>query len=129
MGRPRQATPTPGEYEILEVIWERGPSTVREVLTELNRKRTRAYTTVMTLMKGMAEKGLLTKKEQGRAFLYTAKTGREKTRSKMVKELLGRAFGGSTKALMIHLLQEKNVDKEELAEIRKTIESHEKKKE
>ena len=72
MARTRQDNPTPTEIEILNVIWERGPSTVREVMRELNKQRERAYTTIMTLMNGMADKGILSQKPQGRAFIYSA---------------------------------------------------------
>src|SRR5690606_21100544 len=67
MPRPRLSTPTEGELEILKVLWERGPLTVREVLTELNAARVRAYTSVMSLMNIMTDKGLLHREPQGRA--------------------------------------------------------------
>ena len=129
MARPRQENPTPAEFEVLQVVWEKGASTVREVMEVLNEKRPRAYTSVMSLMNVMAKKGLLTQgpqEPQGRAFVYAAKLTREKTRSKMLKELLGRTFGGSTKALMIQILQDTQADAEELEEIRETIAEYEK---
>ncbi len=70
MARPQQATPTEGELEILKVLWNGGPCTVREVLTELNKRRNRAYTTVMSLMNIMADKGLVDRTARGRAFVY-----------------------------------------------------------
>jgi len=121
MARPRYENPTPAELEVLQVIWDGGPSTVREVMTVLNRKRPRAYTSVMSLMTVMAEKGLLSQKPKGRAFLYSAKISRAKTQSRMVRDLLGRVFDGSASALVTHLLQQAKPDSEELDEIRKTI--------
>lgn len=121
MARPRYENPTPAELEVLQVIWDRGPSTVREVMTVLNRQRPRAYTSVMSLMTVMAEKGLLSQKPKGRAFLYSAKISRAKTQSRMVRDLLGRVFDGSASALVTHLLQQAKPDSEELDEIRKTI--------
>ncbi len=69
----------------------------------------------------MAEKGLLSQKPKGRAFLYSAKISRAKTQSRMVRDLLGRVFDGSASALVTHLLQQAKPDSEELDEIRKTI--------
>jgi len=121
MARPRYENPTPAELEVLQVIWDGGPSTVREVMTVLNRQRPRAYTSVMSLMTVMAEKGLLNQKPKGRAFLYSAKISRAKIQSRMVRDLLGRVFDGSASALVTHLLQQAKPDSEELDEIRKTI--------
>lgn len=121
MARPRQENPTPAELEVLRVIWQRGPSTVREVMRELNRDRPRAYTSVMSLMTVMAEKRLLTQKPKGRAFVYSAKVSQAGTRSEIVKDLLSRVFDGSASALVTHLLEEAKCDSEELDEIRRTI--------
>jgi predicted transcriptional regulator len=121
MARPRHENPTPAELEVLRVIWERGPSTVREVMTALNQERPRAYTSVMSLMNVMVEKDLLNSKPQGRAFVYSAKISQAKTQSELVKDLLGRIFDGSASALVTHLLEHAKPDSKELEEIRKTI--------
>jgi BlaI family penicillinase repressor len=121
MARPRQESPTPAELEVLQVIWDRGPSTVREVMRVLNQQRPRAYTSVMSLMNVMTEKGLLTAKPQGRAFVYSARVSQARTRSKMVRDLLSRAFDGSANALVTHLLEQAKPDGKELDEIRETI--------
>ena len=68
MVRPKQETPTAGELELLKVLWERGPSTVREVLNELTEDRRRAYTSVMTMLNVMTEKGLVTRQPQRHAI-------------------------------------------------------------
>ena len=129
MARPRHENPTPGELGVLQAIWERGPSTVREVLTVLNRKRhQRAYTTVMSLMNVMVQKGLLHQKLEGRAYIYSAKVSRDATQSHLVRELLNRVFDGSAGALVVHLLQETKVEKGELEEIRRTIAEYVRKK-
>ena len=121
MARPRYENPTPAELEVLQVVWDRGPSTVREVMKVLNRQRPRAYTSVMSLMTIMAEKGQLSQKQRGRAFVYSAKVSRARTQSRMVRDLLSRVFDGSASALVTHLLQQAKPDSEELDEIRKTI--------
>jgi len=75
----------------------------------------------MSLMSIMAEKGQLNQKPKGRAFVYSAKISRDKTRSNMIKDLLNRAFDGSANSLVAHLLQQAEPDSEELDDIRKTI--------
>src|SRR5687768_8738246 len=79
MARPKQQTPTDGELEILHVLWDRGPSTVRDVLEVLNAKRPRAYTSVMSLLNIMVDKGLVNREADGRAFVYRARRPRERT--------------------------------------------------
>jgi len=121
MARPRHKNPTPAELEVLQIIWEHGPCTVREVMNLLKPKRPRAYTSVMSLMNVMAEKGLLNQKPKGRAFIYSAKVSRAKTQSSMLGDLLNRAFDGSANALVAHLLEQAEPNSEELDEIHKTI--------
>ena len=121
MARPRHKNPTPAELEVLQIIWEHGPCTVREVMNLLEPKHPRAYTSVMSLMNVMAEKGLLNQEPKGRAFIYSAKVSRDKTQSSMLSDLLNRAFDGSANALVAHLLQQTEPNSEELDEIHKTI--------
>lgn len=121
MARPRHDNPTPAELEVLQIIWEQGPCTVRKVMNLLKPKRPRAYTSVMSLMNVMAEKGMLDQKPKGRAFIYSAKVSRDKTQSSMLSDLLNRAFDGSANALVAHLLQQAEPNSEELDEIHKTI--------
>jgi len=121
MARPRHENPTPAELEVLQVIWDRGPCTVREVMEVLDQQRPRAYTSVMSLMKVMAEKNLLGASPQGRAFVYSAKLARVKAQSRMLRDMLGRVFDGSASGLVTHLLEQAEPDPEELDEIRKTI--------
>ncbi len=124
MSRPKEEQPTAGELEVLKVLWDRGPSTVREVMDVLNADRTRAYTSVMSLLNVMTEKGLLVREPQGRAFVYKAKSNRGKTLGGMVGNLLGKAFEGSTSQLVAHLLDQTKPSVEELDEIRRTIEKY-----
>jgi predicted transcriptional regulator len=87
----------------------------------LNERKRRAYTSVMSLMTVMAEKGQLRQKTRGRAFVYSAKISRTKTQSRMVRDLLCRVFDGSASTLVTQLLQQTEPDSEEMKEIRKTI--------
>jgi BlaI family transcriptional regulator, penicillinase repressor len=123
MARPGSEHPTPAELEVLQVLWDRGPATVREVLEILNGRKARAYTSVMSLLNVMAEKGLVERQPKGRAFLYSPAQAREATLSGMVGDLLERAFSGSANALVTHLLAEAQPTQRELDEIRKLIES------
>lgn len=125
MARPKQEHPTPAELQVLKILWEQGPSTVREVMDTLKkRSRRRAYTSVMSLLNVMTDKGFLARRPKGRAFVYSARAGREKTLRRYVDDLLGRVFEGSASALVAHLLEQADPTSEELDEIRKAIESY-----
>jgi predicted transcriptional regulator len=126
MARPKEEQPTGGELEVLKVLWDRGPSTVRDVMDVLNESRARAYTSVMSLLNVMTDKGLLVREPQGRAFVYRPAIEREATLQRMVGDLLGRAFEGSTSQLVAHLLDQSQPTARELAEIRKAIEQYQK---
>jgi len=91
-----------------------------------NRTRRRAYTTVMSLMNTMTDKGLLDRKSRGRAFVYATTATREKTLSSLVGDLLGRAFDGSASAMVAHLLKGTDPSQDELEEIHKTIATYRK---
>jgi BlaI family transcriptional regulator, penicillinase repressor len=129
MGRPKHQNPTPGELEILSILWQQSPLTVRQVRDVLNRRRPRAYTSVMSLMNVMMEKGLLVRRPSGRAFVYLPKAGRTKTMRRMLGDLLGRAFEGSASLLVAHLLEEASPDAEELAIIRRILAEYEEQQE
>ena len=121
MPRPRHENATPGELEVLKILWERGPSTVREVMDVLNRRRRRAYTSVMSLLEVMLEKRLVRRRPQGRAFVYAAAVSREKTLGQLVGDLVRRGFQGSVSSLVAHLLDQAAPTEEELDEIRRLI--------
>lgn len=129
MVRPRSTHPTPAELDVLKVLWRRGASTVREVMDELCDRDAgngppRAYTSVMSLMNVMDDKGLLRREPQGRAFLYHPAFAREKTLGTMVDDLLGRAFDGSASLLVARLLDQSNPTTGELEEIRAAIDQY-----
>ena len=127
MPRPRHDEPTPGELEVLHVLWDRGPSTVRDVLEVLNASRKRAYTSVMTLMNVMTDKGLLKRRPQGRAFLYEARSTKSRTLGRMLKNLMGRAFEGSASSLVAHLFEQCRLSEGEIDDIRQAINEYQKK--
>lgn len=123
MPRRRQVTPTEVELEILQVLWDQQPSTVREVVDVLNETRPRAYTSILSMLNVMYEKGLVTRQMRGRAHVYRAKISRDKTLGGVVRDLLGRAFNGSTTSLITQVLEQSKPTPEELDEIRRTIET------
>ena len=125
MARRKQQMPTEAELEILHVLWDRGPSTVRQVREVLSATRPRAYTSIMSLLNIMVDKGLVTRSADGRAFIYRARKPRERTLASIVGDLLGRAFAGSPHQLVAHLLEQSKPSPAELDEIRRTIEDYE----
>ena len=122
MVRPRQPHPTQAELEVLRILWDRGPSTVREVLEAIPREL--AYTTVMSILNVMTEKNLVTRKPEGRAFRYMAKQKSDQTEGKILGTLLDRVFDGSAIALVARLLEQSQPSAEELDEIQKLIDQH-----
>ena len=113
--------PTDAELEILRVIWERGPSTVRPVHESLASDRDTGYTTTLKLMQIMADKGLVTRDESSRTHVYTARTSQESTQKQLVSDLVQRAFGGSAAELVLRALASHKTSDQELSEIRKLI--------
>lgn len=120
MARPLPR-PTDAELAILRVLWERGPSTVRQVHDALASARDTGYTTSLKLMQIMAEKGLVTRDASSRTHVYTAKLTRGETQRQLVSDLVDRAFGGSAAALVMQALNAQTTSPEEIAEIRQLI--------
>ncbi len=119
--RSNQPRPTDAELEILNVLWRRGPATVREVYEALAKQKPIGYTTVLKLMQIMAEKGLVRRDERQRAHVYAARLAEEQTQRQLVGDLLERAFGGSASKLVMHALASKRTSDAELAEIRQLL--------
>jgi len=119
--------PTDAELAILEVLWQRGPSTVREVHEALAERQT-GYTTVLKLMQIMVDKRLLARDEAQRSHVYRALVDQERTRRRLVAELVDKVFGGSAAQLVMHALSDEKATPAELAEIRGVIEDYEKKR-
>ena len=124
MPRPRSDYPTPGELEVLKVLWARGASTVREVMQELNHSQKRAYTSVMSLLNVMVDKRLLKREPRGRAFVYSPRVQQKPTLGGMVGDLMERAFGGSPEQLVLHALEQTDPSPAELDEIRRLIDAY-----
>jgi len=127
MGRLRPR-PTDSELAILTILWERGPSTVRQVHEALADERDTGYTTTLKLMQIMADKGLVTRNESARTHVYAAMASSEQTQRQLVKDLVDRAFGGSAAALVLQALNAEGATPAELREIRKLIDDYREKR-
>jgi len=110
--------PTDAELSILRVLWERGPSTVRDVHDDLNRYSATGYTTVLKLLQIMTEKGLVVRDETERAHIYEARYSEQKTQRQLLSDLADRAFGGSAAKLVMQALSGRKTNSEELNAIR-----------
>ncbi len=110
------------ELQILGVLWERGPSTVRQVHDALAAERETGYSTTLKMIQVMREKGLVTRDESVRPQLYRAAESQRHTQLRLVDDLAQKAFGGSAQRLVQRLLSAQRVSAEELAEIQRLIE-------
>lgn len=117
--------PTDAELEILTVLWSRGPSTVRDVVEVIAKRRAAQYTTILKLLQIMAEKRLVRRDEKERAHVYEASRPREWTQRQLAGDLLERAFGGSAAEMMVGALAARKASKKELAEIRRLLDQME----
>jgi predicted transcriptional regulator len=113
--------PTQGELEILSVLWQRGPSTVREAQEALSGTRTSGYTTVLKLLQIMSDKGLVTRDETQRTHVYSAAVPQDQTQRQLVTDLLDRAFDGSAMELVMHALASQKTSAAEIARIRQLL--------
>jgi len=117
--------PTASELEILHVLWERGPATVREVHEALSAHRPIGYTSVLKLMQIMTAKGTVRRDEQQRAHVYEAVQPAEKTKRQLALDVLQRVFDGSASELMMHALNGRKTSKEEVVELRRLLDVYE----
>jgi BlaI family penicillinase repressor len=119
--RPRTATLTPQELEIMKVVWQKGDTTVRDVYETLLERRKIAYTTVMTMMKILEQKGYLKKRREERAYVYRPAHPEKVVVRSMVREFVDRVFNGSAHPLLVHLVQDRQLSEEELEEVARLI--------
>ena len=119
--------PTPSELEILQILWSRGPSTVREIHDELAKEKDVGYTSALKFLQIMTGKGLVTRTEEQRAHVYTASDPAETTKQQLASDVLQRVFRGSASQLMQHALSGKRSSKKEIDEIRRLLDEYERK--
>src|SRR4051812_26217501 len=118
----RKPVLTSQELEIMKVIWKSGASTVRGVYESLLERRKIAYTTVMTMMNILEQKGHLKKTQKDRAYIYQAVQPQSRVIRGMVREFVDRVFNGASEPLLLHLVQDGKVSKKDLEEIQRMLE-------
>lgn len=113
--------PTDAELEILGLLWELGPSTVRRVHDVLQTRRDIGYTAVLKLMQIMADKGLVDRDKSQRSHVYSSRKSAATTQRRVLRDLMERAFGGSSQRLVMQALATKRITSEELRELRELL--------
>ena len=121
MPNPRYIKPTESELEILQVLWQKGLATVREVHEQLSITKEAGYTTTLKLMQIMHEKGLVKRDDSMRTHIYQAAVNKEKTQKHMVNKMIDSLFGGSASQLVIQALGEHNASEEEIERIQQML--------
>lgn len=119
MTDPDRPLPTDAEMQILNVLWERGPSTVRDVIEGMDEDK--QYTTVLKQLQIMHEKGLVGRDESTRPHVYEPRAGQADTQRRLLDDLLEKAFGGSTRRLVMRALSQERASEEELLQLRELL--------
>jgi predicted transcriptional regulator len=125
MARHRRQGPTDRELVILGILWNRGPSTVREVNEAMNEDGETGYTTTLKLMQIMTEKGILVRDESQFKHVYKPALSEERTQRQLVSDLIEKAFSGSAEKLVVRALSAKKVSAQELTRIRRMLDEFE----
>jgi predicted transcriptional regulator len=120
----RTPTPTltPQELAIMKVVWKLGSATVRDVYADLRARREIAYTTVLTMMKILDQKGYVTKEQVDRAFVYRATRPRQQVLGGMVREFVDRVFDGASRPMLVHLVKQTKLSEKERKALLRAIE-------
>src|SRR5258708_17847922 len=118
---PRKPVLTAQELEIMKIVWRSGASTVRAVYEDLLERRKIAYTTVMTMMNILEQKGYLKKTQKDRAYVYQATRPQKQVIRGMLREFVDRVFNGSAEPLLLHLVEDHRLSEQDLEEIRRML--------
>lgn len=121
MAKQINPQPTERELSILQILWDEGPATVRQVNDQMNKLQRTGYTTTLKLMQIMTDKGLLVRDESKFKHIYKPAISQERTQKQLVGDLLEKAFSGSAEKLVLRALSAKKVSAEELKKIKKLI--------
>ena len=122
---PTAIRPTDAELAILRVLWDRGPSTVRQVFEVLSEEKDLGYTTVLKMLQIMNEKGLVQRDITDRVHTFATTQTQIQTQRNLLGDLLDKAFGGSSTSLVMQALATRKASREELAEIRNLLDQAE----
>jgi BlaI family transcriptional regulator, penicillinase repressor len=121
MARKKSSQLTDSEQSIMQILWDKGEASVREIADILSEEKTTAYTTVQTMCKILADKGYADFHKQGKAFIYTPKITQKDARQGALTSMLNKFFGGSPEVLAQHLLNETDIDLKDLEELQNKI--------
>ena len=124
MKQDSKNNPTPSELAILQILWSRGPSTVREIHEVLAREKEVGYTSALKFLQIMTAKGLVTRTEDQRAHVYSAQQPAEKTKQQFAADVLKRVFHGSASQLMQHALSGRRGSRKEIEELRRLLDEY-----
>ena len=123
----RSETLTEAELRIMNVLWEKGPATVQQVVQHLSGELDLAYNSVLTTIRILENKGYLRHEKDGRAHVYAPIVGRREASRSAVRQLVSRFFGNSNELLLLNLLEEQNIDAAELKRLRQMLQAGERK--
>jgi len=121
MDQSVQLTPTDAELDVLKILWQHGPCTVRFVHERLNKKRQTGYTTTLKIMQIMFEKGIVIRNEESRTHIYEAMVGQDDIEKRLISKLMDSAFSGSASRLVMQVLGTRLPSETELKAIKKLI--------
>lgn len=122
MPRPRSPVLTEAEQRVMRVLWSKSEASVREVTDALSRQKPVAYNTALTLLRILTDKGYVSPRQEGRAFIYAPLISRSEARSQALKQLLTQFFDGSPTALAQHLIDQEDLDPDELEALKRELE-------
>jgi BlaI family transcriptional regulator, penicillinase repressor len=114
------------QFRIMQVLWDRGRASARDITEALNAGEPVAHSTVQTLLRQLEAKGAVGHEEQGRTFLFFARLKEDKVKRTAARDLLERVFGGSVGSLVAHLLKEERLSRTEIEELHRLIEAQRK---
>ena len=117
----KSAILTEAELRLMNVLWEKGPSTVQQVLEALPKKPALAYNSVLTTIRILERKGYVEHAKDGRAHVYIPLIGRQEASRSEIKHLVQRFFGSSHEALVLNILEERQIDQEELQRLQRLL--------
>lgn len=129
MAREKSKQLTAVERRIMNILWTRGPSSVREIAAALSEEKPTAYTSAQTMCKILAEKGYASFSKAGRAFIYKAEVSKNEAQRGALKTMLDQFFGGSPQVLAQHMMQENDLSSADLDELQKLIDQSKKTRE
>lgn len=123
MPRTKSPTLTEAELRLMEILWTRGESTVADVVAALPKRATLHYSSVLTTMRILEQKGYVAHRQEGRAFVYRPVVDRSEARRSAVKHLLSRFFDGSPELLVLNVIDEERIDLAELERLRSVVDA------